>query len=101
MILARLTAALALCLALAGPAASSGAAKPKPAEAEEGFDLAPVAVPVIVSGQVRNYVFVTFRIVPAAGADEGALRQKEPLLRDAVVRLSHRTPFTRPDNLNL
>ena len=108
MIPARLTAALAISLTLglaqAAPAAASGkdkGDKAKAAGAGEGFDLAPVAVPVVVAGQVRNYVFVTFRIVPAPGADESALRKKEPFLRDAVVRLSHHTPFTRPDNHNL
>jgi flagellar basal body-associated protein FliL len=63
-------------------------------------DLAPVASPIVVNGQVKNYVFITVRLTTSAGADLKALREKEPLLRDVVVRVAHRTPFNRGDSYN-
>lgn len=62
-------------------------------------DLTPVAVPVFVGGQVRNYIFVTVRVT--AKDDPNAIRAVEPLLRDAVVRAAHATPFGKADNYNM
>jgi hypothetical protein len=100
----RPAAALLLALTVAAPAVAADK-KPKaapgaPSQAD-GFDLSPVAVPVIVGGQVRNYVFVTLKVVPTAKADLSELRKKEPFFRDAFVRAAHRSPLTRADNYNL
>ena len=56
-------------------------------------ELQPVALPIVVSGQLVNYVYVYLRINLAGGADVSKLRDKEPFFRDALVRESHRTPF--------
>jgi hypothetical protein len=49
---------------------------------------------------VRNYVFVTVRLMPTANADLPVLREKEQFYRDAMVRAAHRTPFTLPYDYN-
>ena len=68
------------------------------AEAGQFVDLAPVALPVVVDGQLVNYVFVYVRINLTGSADMTRLRDKEPFFRDALVRAAHRTPFTRFDD---
>jgi hypothetical protein len=57
----------------------------------------PVAMPIVVNGQLVNYVFVTIRLGLSANADPIKLRNMEPYFRDALVRVGHRTPFVRAD----
>jgi len=86
-----LIAALPLALA-------AGAALAQEKEAGQFVDLAPVAMPIVVGGRLVNYVFVYIRINLTPAANLAALRDKEPYFRDALVKLGHRTPFTRPDD---
>ena len=65
----------------------------KPKEVGQYVDLQPVAMPIVVDGQVVNYVFVYVRINLKSGADIIKLREKEPFFRDILVRDGHRTPF--------
>jgi hypothetical protein len=83
-------------LALAG-AAHAGEEK-KPKEVGQYVDLQPVAMPIVVDGQLMNYVFVYVRINLKTGVDIIKLREKEPFFRDALVRAGHRTPFTAPND---
>ena len=97
---------VALAVVLAAFAAAPASANDKPKDKEKGVaasstvDLRPVAVPVVVAGQVRNYVFVTVRLTPGPKADIPALREKEQFFRDALVRAAHRAPFTLADDYN-
>ncbi|MBS0296067.1 MAG: hypothetical protein JSR45_07130 [Proteobacteria bacterium] len=59
-------------------------------------DLAPVGLPVVDGGKLRNYVFVSVRLLLASGVDPNKTREKEPYFRDALVRASHRRPFSVP-----
>ncbi|HUO12227.1 MAG TPA: hypothetical protein VMU37_05665, partial [Caulobacteraceae bacterium] len=86
-----LLAALPLALA-----ASRAFAEAK--EAGQFVDLAPVAMPIVVDGRLVNYVFVYIRINLTPAAPLEAMRDKEPYFRDALVKIGHRTPFTRPDD---
>jgi hypothetical protein len=93
-----LIAAAALSLAAS---AQAGEAPPKgPAGVGQYVELQPVGLPIVVKGQLRNYVFVYIRLNLTAGADAAALRNKEPYFRDALVRIAHRTPFTDPADYN-
>jgi hypothetical protein len=56
-------------------------------------DLQPVAMPIVVDGQLVNYVFVYIRVNLKSGADIVKSRDLEPSFRDALVRDGHRTPF--------
>jgi len=92
-----LTAAAIGLLALAsGQAIASEASKSN--GSGQYVDIAPVALPVVVDGRLVNYVFVYVRVNLTAGANSPRLREKEPFFRDALVRLGHRTPFTRYDD---
>ena len=91
------TAALAILLAIAGQAVASEPAKPKASDGQY-VDLAPVALPIVVEGQLINYVFVSARLQLTPSADAAKLRAKEPFFRDALVRAGHKTPFTNPND---
>lgn len=84
-----------LALVLSAGSAQAGGAPAKPAGGgnENYLELAPTALPVIVGGRVKNYVFVKVRLLPGPGADLIKLRPLEPFYRDALVRAAHRTPF--------
>jgi len=79
-----------LLLASGGQAAEDK----KPKEVGQYVDLQPVALPIVVDGQLVNYVFVHVRINLRTGADVIKVREKEPFFRDALVRDAHRAPFT-------
>lgn len=59
-------------------------------------DVAPVALPVVQQGKLRNYVFVSVRLHLVADVDAETWRDKEPYFRDALARAGHRTPFVIP-----
>ena len=65
----------------------------KPKEVGQYVDLQPVALPIVVDGQLVNYVFVYVRVNLRQSADVTKVRDKEPAFRDALVRDGHRTPF--------
>jgi hypothetical protein len=89
---------LLLVLPLLALAASPVAARAEGASKEVGqyVDLQRVGLPIVVDGQLVNYVFVAVRLNLTAGADTSRWRAKEPYFRDALVRMGHQTSFTRP-----
>jgi hypothetical protein len=87
---------LAFCALAAGARAAPSAAP----QEDQSVTLSPVAVPIVIGGHLANYVFVTVRVLLRPGADQGALRDKEPYFRDALVRAAHRTPFVLADDYN-
>jgi hypothetical protein len=86
----------------AHPALASDKKKAKEGEGEPKADpvikLQAMALPIIADGRVMNYVFVELSLTLAPHTEATAFAGKEPLLRDKIVRLAHRTPFTRPDS---
>lgn len=90
-----LIAAAPLVLAAA---AARAAEKAEPEPIGPWVDLSPVGLPVIVDGELVNYVFVYVRINLTRSANTLKLREREPYFRDALVRAGHRTPFTRYDD---
>jgi hypothetical protein len=84
----------ALPLLAAGPVMASEEKKPEKNEIGQYVDLASVALPIVVSGQLVNYVFVSVRVVLTSSANPSKLRTREPFFRDALVKAAHRTPFT-------
>ncbi|HEY9219739.1 MAG TPA: hypothetical protein VIO94_16950 [Phenylobacterium sp.] len=88
--------ALAPLAFLGAPARA--AEKAEPAPTGPWVDLSPVGLPVLVDGELVNYVFVYVRINFSRTADSMRLRDKEPYFRDALIRAAYRTPFTRPDD---
>jgi hypothetical protein len=93
MLRRRLISILPLLLLAAAPAAAEDKAKTSK-QVGQYVDLQPVALPIIVDGQLVNYIFVSVRLNLNAGADTSRWRAKEPFFRDALIRASHDTPFT-------
>jgi hypothetical protein len=67
---------------------------------DRAVTLSPVAIPIVIDGQVINYIFVTARVLLTPQADQFALRDKEPYFRDALVRAAYRTPFLLKGDYN-
>ena len=57
-----------------------------------------VALPIIVDGRLINYVFCSIRLDLYPNADGAKVRAKEQYFRDDLVRMGHRSPFTRKDD---
>jgi flagellar basal body-associated protein FliL len=90
-------AALSVTSAHASDAGKEGG---KTGDVGQYVDLQPLALPIVSNGKLVNYVFVNVRINLTNSANAARLREKEPYFRDALVRASHRTPFTKADDLN-
>jgi hypothetical protein len=87
--------ALPLLIAAGGAHAAEKSGE-KTKEVGQYVDLQPVALPIVINGQLVNYVFVYVRINLTRGADVIKIREKEPDFRDVLVRDGHRTPFVLP-----
>ena len=88
-------AAVCFAAALAAPA-YAGEGKGSTPPPEHYVDVSTVALPVVWRGQVVNYVFTNVRVNLQPRADATKLKEREPYLRDALVRAGHRSPFVRP-----
>ena len=97
-----LAAAFAAPFAIgAAPAfANSGKKEKKEGEGQAldpTYKLGSMTIPIIANGRIVNYVFVAMTLKLKEGADAAALKDQEPMLRDAIVRAAYKTPFTRAD----
>jgi len=93
--------ASALGIVAFGPMAMPAiAADAPPPPDDHSVKLSPLALPIVVEGRVLNYVFVTVKVDLRPSANAMALRDKEPVFRDALVRDAYRTPFVTPGNYN-
>jgi len=89
--------AAAFAVVLAGAPALAEPAAPA---TDQSVTLATVALPLVVDGQIVNYIFVSVKLQLTPSADSSALRDKEPYFRDALVRAAHRAPFVRAGDYN-
>ena len=64
---------------------------------EPSVRLASIGIPVMHDREVVNYIFLSLRINLTMTAPEGKFREMEPIFRDALVRLTHRISFGKPD----
>jgi hypothetical protein len=97
MIALRLILVSILVVLLSAPAQAADKSDKKAADSSGQFiDVSPVAAPIVLHGQLINYVFITLRLDLSPRADAIRLRDKEPYFRDALVRAAHRRPFVKP-----
>lgn len=85
---AALTLALALALGTPAWAAGEGGA-PTTQKVEFGS----LPLPMIIDGRLVNYVFVVLRLTMRPGADATRVKQREPYVRDSLLRVAHAQPF--------
>ena len=83
-------------VALASTATSAAASSSESSAAPSALSIAGLGLPVIEDGRLRNYVFVSLRLVLGGGKTVEQMRPKEAFFRDALVKAAHRTPFTVP-----
>jgi len=95
----RLFAAAAACFLLAYPLGATAAEPKAKGKAEPpAFELKPIGFPVVVNGELVNYVFVIMKLTLKPGQDPVPLHSREPYLRDLLVRQGSRVPFNRPND---
>lgn len=84
-----------------GPAAKEGAeGEASGGASARSMDAPYLAVPVIRDGVLTNYLFVSLRIEITNNVDLWATREKAHFLRDALVRASHASDLSVPDDTN-
>lgn len=93
------SAILALAVGVAGPASSAEEKKEGKTDVGQYVDLRTVGLPIVVKGELVNYVFVYVRINLSSSANVAKLRDMEPFFRDALIRAAHRQPFTLASDL--
>lgn len=82
--------------AFAPPASGPAAASPELSEAEvaRSLDLSGLAFPVFDDKlKLKNYLFVSARMLAAPGEDVWKLRDQLHFIRDAILRAAHATSF--------
>jgi hypothetical protein len=90
--LARLALGLMIAVAPVQPVLAAEG-KDKDKAAAQTIALEAVALPIIVDGQLLNYVFCSIKLDLYPDADGAKVRAKEEYFRDDLVRAGHRTPF--------
>lgn len=97
VVTASLTAALApAAWAFAPPAATpaSGSETPSEAEVARSLELGGLVFPVFDEKyKLKNYLFVSARMLAGPGKDVWKLREQQHFIRDAILRVSHSTSF--------
>ncbi len=108
----RRAALTALLLAAAGPALASSKKKEEKKGEKKGegegegpppepiIKMLPFAAPIVENGRLVNYVFLNLSLKMAEGVPVTVMEGQEPILRDAIVRAAHRTPFNKADSYN-
>lgn len=94
---------LSVVAALGFVAGTRARASSESAEGDAGaatVDVTGMALPVIVDGRIRNYVFVALKLHVAPGKSVEEVRAKEAYYRDALVRTAHRTSLAVADDWN-
>jgi flagellar basal body-associated protein FliL len=105
-VLSRRTALAALLMAVASPAlASSKKKEEKKGEGEAPapdpvIKMLPFAAPIVENGKLVNYIFLNLSLKMAEGVPVTVMEGQEPILRDAIIRAAHKTPFNKVDSYN-
>ena len=85
---------------VAAAATSAQAAEEAESDGPGAYDLTVVGLPVVVNERIINYIYVRLRLHVAVGTEPMSLRDKDPHIRDSLVRMGHRRPFTIDSDRN-
>jgi hypothetical protein len=81
------------------PAEGEGAADDK--EISRSIDLSGLVFPLFdEKGKLKNYIFVSARMLAGPGKDVWKYREQQHFIRDAIVRAAHRTSFNVKGDYN-
>jgi hypothetical protein len=97
VVAATLTAALApaaSAFAPPGAAPAGGSETPSEAEVARSLELGGLVFPVFDEKlKLKNYLFVSARMLAGPGKDVWKYREQQHFIRDAILRASHRVSF--------
>jgi hypothetical protein len=101
---------IAALAAIATASAPAAAAPPAPAHGEaseadkdiaRSIELGGLVFPVFdEKRQLKNYIFVSARMLTSPGKDPWKYREQAHFIRDAVIRAAHRTSFNVKGDFN-
>ncbi|HVY89860.1 MAG TPA: hypothetical protein VG942_13395 [Hyphomonadaceae bacterium] len=95
------TAVIAVAPARANPPAEGEGAKVDDQEVARSLTLDGLVFPVFnEKGALKNYLFVSARMLVGPGKDPWKYREKGHFIRDALIRASHRTSFNLKGDVN-
>jgi hypothetical protein len=74
---------------------------PDEAEVARSVELGGMVFPVFdAKRKLRNYLFISARMLAGPGKDVWKYREQQHFIRDAIVRASHRVSFHLKDNVH-
>jgi hypothetical protein len=74
---------------------------PSEKEISRSIDLQGLVFPVFdEKGKLKNYIFVSARMLAGPGKDIWKFREQQHFIRDAIVRAAHRTSFNVKGNIS-
>lgn len=103
VVAASVTAAVAPAAAAFAPPAGGadhGSDTPTEAEVSRSLELGGLVFPVFDEKlKLKNYLFVSARMLVDPGKDVWRMREQQHFIRDAILRVSHSTSFNVKGNL--
>lgn len=93
------TAAVALAAPAAAQEHGAEPAAPDEAEVARSVELGGMVFPVFDENRkLKNYLFISARMLAGPGKDVWKYREKQHFIRDAIVRASHKVSFHQKGN---
>lgn len=93
------TAAVALSAPASAQEHGAEPAAPDEAEVARSVELGGMVFPVFdESRKLKNYLFISARMLSGPGKDVWKYREKQHFIRDAIVRASHKVSFHQKGN---
>jgi hypothetical protein len=103
VVAASLTAALAPAAAAFAPPAAEpahGSETPNEAEVARSLELGGLVFPVFDEKlKLKNYLFISARMLVGPGKDVWKYREQQHFIRDAILRAAHKTSFHAKGNM--
>lgn len=96
VVAATLSAALAPAAAAFAPPAGGqdhGGGTPTEAEVARSLELGGLVFPVFENLKLKNYLFVSARMLVGPGKDVWTYREQQHFIRDSILRAAHKTSF--------
>lgn len=92
-------ASLSAALAPAAFAQEHGSETPSESEVARSLELGGLVFPVFDARlKLKNYLFISARMLAGPGKDVWKYREQQHFIRDAILRAAHHTSFNVKDN---
>ena len=87
-----------LAVVLLAFAPLSAHAADAPVKATGDVELPPILAPMVVSGRLQGYAYITIALTPVSREIALTIREKQPFLQDAFLREVNKGSIVKPDD---